>query len=445
MKKGTPDDYVFYRDLNTDFPVAAKADGIYIYDTSGKKYIDGVAGVCVVCIGHNVKEIHVAINKQLEDISFCYHINFANIPQAEFAERIINMAPGYSKVFFLSGGSEANETAMKLAREYHIQTGNPTKYKVIGRWNSYHGNTMGALSMSGHRSRRKHYNPYLLNFPHISACYCYRCPYGKSPSDCDVECALELEKVIKYEGAENISAFIGEPISATYGLTVPPKAYWPTICEICDRHNILLIADEVITGFGRTGKNFAVEHWGLQPDFITAGKGISSGYSPLAAVVINQKVVDGFKKGSGQFGHSFTYIGNPLSCAAGMAVQDYVAKHDLVNRVAAIENYVKNKLNELSELDIVGPINGLGLLWGIEFVANKANKTPFPRDMNIAERIVQLCFDNGLVTLPTVGQADGKLGDAMLLAPPFVIEEEQIDQIVDIIKAAILKVQKEVL
>jgi len=291
MKIGTPGDSVFYRDLNEAFPVAVKADGIYIYDATGQKYIDGVSGVCVVCLGHNVKEILDAINEQFNQICFCYHINFSNKPQAELAEKIIGLAPdGFSKVFFLSGGSEATETAMKLAREYHIQRGNPTKYKVIGRWNSYHGNTMGALSMSGHRHRRKFYDPYLLNFPHISPCYCYRCFFGKEYPDCGIECAWELEKVIKYEGAENISAFIGEPISATFGSPIPPAEYWTIIREICDRYDILLIADEVITGFGRTGKTFCIEHWGVIPDLIATGKGKVSLQENVEANIVGQVI-----------------------------------------------------------------------------------------------------------------------------------------------------------
>ena len=446
MKINTINDYVFYRDLNMEFPIAVKAEGINIYDADGNKYIDGVSGVCVVCLGHNVKEILDAINDQFKKICFCYHINFTNKPQTELAAKIIEMAPeGFTKVFFLSGGSEATETAMKLAREYHIQRGKPTKHKVIGRWNSYHGNTMGALSMSGHRHRRKLYDPYLLNFPHISPCYCYRCFYGKEYPDCGIECARELERVIKYEGKENVSAFIGEPISATFGLPIPPKEYWSIIREICDRHDILLIVDEVITGFGRTGKNFGIEHWGVIPDLIATGKGISSGYTPLAAVIINDKIVDAFKKGTGQFTHSFTYIGNPLSCATGLAVQNFLDKNKLIERVALLEKYVKVKLQKLYNYKIVGAINGKGLLWGIEFVSDRGSKACFPRKMNISEQVVKNCFRNGLSILPTMGLADGIVGDGVLLAPPFVINENEIDQLVEILGDAINAVQNKIL
>jgi len=442
MKIGTPDDSVFYRNLNISFPIAKKAKGIYIFDENNKKYIDGVSGVCVVDIGHNVQEIKEAIIEQFEKICFCYHINFSNQPQAELAEFIIERSPeGFSKVFFLSGGSEATETAMKLAREYHLQRGKVTKYKVIGRWNSYHGNTMGALSMSGHRSRRKNYDPYLLNFGHIVPCYCYRCFCGKSYPNCSIDCAFELERLIKYEGEENISAFIGEPISATFGCKVPPIEYWQIIRKICDKYDILFIADEVITGFGRTGEQLCIQAWDVEPDLIATGKGISSGYTPLAAVLINEKVHSVFKKGTGQFVHSFTYIGNPLSCAIGLAVQKYVDANNLIEKTKNAGKYFGKKLKSLYKHDIVGDIDGKGLLWGIEFVADKKSRANFPRNLEISEKIVDKCFKSGLSILPTVGQADGRDGDSILLAPPFIISENELDEITDIIDHAIQTLQ----
>jgi len=446
IKVGTPEDYVFYRDLSKTYPVAVKGEGVYVYDDSGRKYLDAMGGVCVVCLGHHVNEILATINKQFDDICFCYHKNFSNRPQSELAEHIVSMAPkGFSKVYFVSGGSEATETAMKLARDYHVQRAKPTKYKVIGRWNSYHGNTIGALSMSGDRLRRKFYDPYLLNFPHISPCYCYRCPFGMLYPDCNIQCAWELERVIKYEGPENVSAFIGEPISATFGVPIPPKEYWPIIREICDRYDILLIADEVINGFGRTGKNFAIDHWGVIPDLIATGKGISSGYTPLAAVIIHEKVVDAFEKGTKQFGHSFTYVGNPLSCAIGLAVQKYIAEHRLIERVSQLEEYFRKKIERLNELEMVGQVNGKGLLWGLEFVSSKETRALFPRNRAVSEQVDRACFKKGLITFPTVERADGERGDTLLLAPPFVIEERELDQVVEILGDAIQEVQKEAL
>jgi len=446
-KVGTPEDYVFYRDLKKNFPVAMKGEGVYVYDHSGRKYLDAMGGVCVVCLGHHVKEVLEAINKQFEEICFCYHINFSNRPQSELAEHIITkLAPqGFSKVFFASGGSEATETAMKLAREYHIQRGKPTKYKVIGRWNSYHGNTIGALSMSGHKPRRKLYEPYLLNFPHIFPCYCYRCSFGKVYPDCGIECAWELERVIKYEGPENISAFIGEPISGTFGIPIPPKEYWPIIREICNRYDILLIVDEVITGFGRTGKNFAIDHWGVVPDMIATGKGISSGYTPLAATIIHEKVVEAFMKGTKKCAHSFTFVGNPLSCAIGLAVQRYIEQHRLIDRVAELETYVREKMEQLNEFEIVGTVSGVGFLWGVEFVADKKSRDLFSREMGVSEKVEQACFNKGLIALATVGQGDGERGDSMILAPPYVMKEKELDQMVEILGEAIQDVQKQIL
>jgi len=445
-KTGTPEDYVFYRDLEKTFPVAVKGEGVYVYDNLGRKYLDAMGGVCVVCLGHHVKEVLEAINKQFHEICFCYHLNFSNGPQAELAEHIVTrLAPkGFAKVFFASGGSEATETAMKLAREYHMQRGKPTKYKVIGRWNSYHGNTVGALSMSGHKSRRKLYDPYLLNFPHIPSCYCYRCSFGKVYPGCGIECAWELERVIKYEGPENISAFIGEPISATFGTPIPPKEYWPIVREICDQYDVLLILDEVITGFGRTGKNFGIDHWGVVPDLIATGKGISSGYTPLAAVIVHGKVIDAFMKGTKKCAHSFTFAGNPLSCAIGLTVQRYIERHQLIERVAQLEEYFRERIQQLNELEIVGQVNGKGLLWGLEFVSDKKTRTLFPRNLGVSEKVEKACFEKGLIALATVGQGDGVGGDSMLLAPPYVIKEKELDQVVGILADAIREVQKEV-
>ena len=276
-------DNVFYRNSKKFYPTVDRGEGIYIYDTEGRKYIDGSGGAAVVGIGHGVKEITEALLRQAEKISFAHSSQFTSQPTLELAAQLVQLAPpGLNKVYFLSGGSEAIETSVKIARQYQVERGKPGKYKVISRWTSYHGNTLGALALSGHTGRRRYYLPLIQHTPHVQPAYCYRCPFGLEPEKCALECALDLDKTILYEGPDSVSAFIAEPIvGATAGVLVPPDGYFQKIREICDRHDVLFISDEVMTGMGRTGKNFGIDNWKVKPDMIVAGKGLSSGYTPI--------------------------------------------------------------------------------------------------------------------------------------------------------------------
>jgi len=271
-------DHVFYRVPRKIYPKADRAEGVYIYDTEGKKYIDGSGGAAVVGIGHGIKEITEAMFQQAERISFAHSSHFTSQSAIDLASKLVGLSPkGLNRVYFLSGGSEAVETSIKLARQYQVERGKPHKYKVISRWTSYHGNTLGALALSGHTVRRRYYLPLIQHTPHIVPAYCYRCPFGLRPEKCELECALDLEKTLLYEGPDFVSAFIAEPIvGATAGALVPKDGYFQKIREICDHYDILFIADEVMTGIGRTGKNFGVDHWGVVPDMIVAAKGLSS-------------------------------------------------------------------------------------------------------------------------------------------------------------------------
>ena len=285
MAEARGDDHIFHRILKEHWPRISHGNGVYLIDADGRRFLDACGGVHVVSIGHGVKEVIDAMHDQARKVSFTYH-HFLSEAQIDLAEKISEMTPpGLERVFFVSGGSEATESAIKIARKYHLETGNPGKYKVVTRWQSWHGNTIGALS--GRTSWRVDYVPYLLDFPHIPPPYCYRCPLGKTYPECHVSCAEELERVIHQEGSDSISAFIAEPILGTSaaGLTPPPE-YYPTIREICDRHNILMIVDEVVTGFGRTGANFGINHWDVIPDIMATGKGLSSGYTPIAATIV---------------------------------------------------------------------------------------------------------------------------------------------------------------
>lgn len=426
--------------VNKEYPVIDHASGMYVYDKSGRKYLDCAAGIAVVNIGHAVPEVVEAMHQQAENVCFCYGGMFTSDARTRLAEQIIEMAPkGMDKVFFCSGGSEAMESLVKIARQYHIERGNPSKYKIISRWQSYHGNTIGTLSIGGRPSWRSKYEEYLPKMPHIASCNCYRCPYAQSYPQCKLACAWELERVIKYEGPETVAAFVIEPvIGTTAAATIPPKEYMQTVQEICRKYDVLFCVDEVITGFGRTGTNFAVDHFDVTPDLIGVAKGLGSGYVPIGGVILHKNVVDAFVKGSGQVTHSFTYAGNPLVCATASAVLQYIQDHQLVARSAAMGKLFLEKLKTLEEFPIVGEVRGLGLMLGVELVKDKETKEPFPASMAVSDRIVKYCFERGLIITSGVpGSADGINGEALQIAPPFIITEEQMDEAVSILRDAI--------
>jgi adenosylmethionine-8-amino-7-oxononanoate aminotransferase len=434
---------LFYGDMKKTYRTIDYGKGVYLYDKGGNRYIDAAGGAMVVTIGHGVEEIAQAMSNQARKVSFAYPAQFRNEPQEELSQKLINMAPsGFARVYFSSGGSEANEAAIKITRQYQLERGKPSKYKIVSRWKSYHGGTLATLSIAGRTVSRKPYLPLLSEFPKIPAPYCYRCPYSLDYPRCGIECALELERVIKLEGDEYISAFIAEPIigSTAPGVT-PPKEYYPIIRSICDRYDILFISDEVVMGVGRTGNNFAINHWGVVPDIITIAKGLASGYVPLGATVINERIADAFTKGSGNFNHVFTFAGNPVSCAVGLAVQEYVEKHKLVERAADMGKYLHETASELRAMPIVGDIRGKGLYLGIELVKDKKSKNPFEKDFKVAQSVARKCFENGIIVLAGVGgMVDGVLGDSLVVCPPYTINEEEIDKVIGRIKKSIEEV-----
>jgi adenosylmethionine-8-amino-7-oxononanoate aminotransferase len=439
-------DHVFYRHSRKSYPTAVRGQGIYIYDSTGKRYIDGSAGAAVVGIGHGVKEITEAMVRQAEKISFAHGSQFTSEASIELASKLIRLAPeGMTRVYFLSGGSEAVETAIKLARQYQIERGKPEKYKVISRWTSYHGNTLGALAFSGHTRRRRLYLPLMLHTPHIAPAYCYRCPFSLQPQTCSLECAADLEKTLLYEGPDSVSAFLAEPmVGATAGALIPREGYYQKIREICDRYDVLFISDEVMTGMGRTGKNFGIDHWKVKPDMIAAAKGLSSGYTPMGAVIVKEEIHRVIQEGSGAFVHGHTYSQNPLSAAIGCAVVDYLLKHDLISRSAETGKYFHRALKSLERHSFVGDVRGKGLFGGIEFVKDKKTKEPFDPKLRLNGLIANRAFEKGLITYPGGGGADGIRGDHLLLAPPFIITEEQIDDLVGILDQTFTEVGKEI-
>lgn len=439
-------DRVFYRNPRKKYPTAVRAEGVFIYDQEGRAYLDGSGGAVVVSIGHGVPEVLEAMQSQAARIAFAHGSQFTTEAARELARKIVDLCPpGLDRVYFVSGGSEAVETAVKMARQYQVERGKPEKYKVISRWASYHGNTLGALALSGHTGRRRHYLPLMLHTPHIAPAYCYRCPFGREPTGCSLECAEDLETAILYEGPDSVSAFIAEPVvGATAGALVPKDGYFQRIREICDRYDVLLIVDEVMTGFGRTGRNFAIDHWDVRPDMIVGSKGLASGYSPIYCVVVGDGIHDAIRNGSGVFVHGHTYSQNPLSCAVASAVIDYLRAHDLVNRAAALGGYLMEKLRLLERHPIVGDIRGLGLMAGTEFVRDRRSREPFDPRLRVNQRIAGRAFEKGLITYPGGGGADGVRGDHLLLAPPLVITEEQIDRMVAILDASMAEVGTEI-
>jgi adenosylmethionine-8-amino-7-oxononanoate aminotransferase len=325
-----------------------------------------------------------------------------------------------------SGGSEANETAIKLARQYFLERNEPERFRVVSRRHSYHGSTLGAMAMSGNMARREPYQPLLPEWGHIDPCFCRHCPLGLRFPECALACAEELETLLRDDHEKSIAAFIFEPVvGATLGAAVPPDGYVQRIAEICRSHNVLLIADEVMTGMGRTGKPFAVDHWNVEPDIITFGKGAASGYAPLGGVIVGPRVVEATAQGSGVFQHGFTYQNHPVSMAAGNAVLDALEEQDLFARVPDASHALFAALEPLKQHLHVGDIRGLGLLSAIEFVKDKATGAPFPREENIAGKIFQAAMNEGVLTYPTQGCVDGVNGDHILLAPPFIITAEE--------------------
>jgi adenosylmethionine-8-amino-7-oxononanoate aminotransferase len=349
------------------------------------------------------------------------------------------------RVLLLAGGSEATETALKLARQYHLERGHAGKYRVISRWISYHGNTLGALSMSGRTAWRRDFAPLLLDFPKIPAPYCYRCPYGRTYPGCDVACAQELERTITLEGAGSIAAFIAEPVIGTSAAGVtPPPEYYPRIREICDRHDVLFIADEVINGIGRTGRNFGIDHWGVTPDMITTAKALSSGYAPLAAVILHDKVYDAIAQGSGRTSQGFTYSGHPVSAAVGVAVLRYLKTHDLVAHAARIGGLLLDRLRGLMRFPIVGDVRGTGLIQGVEFVADQAARRPFPPGLEVTRRIVEAVLEEGVMVVPGMsGMIDGVAGDHIQISPPYIFTEADVERLVAALEAAIPRVMRD--
>ena len=443
---------LFPRNFRKTYPEAVRGEGCFIYTSDGRKILDACGGAAVVSIGHGVEQVARAMGEQARNLAYAHSSQFVTHPAAELARRLLELAPpnfrdsedGPGRVYFTSGGSEAAETALKLCRQYFVERGEPGRVGFVSRWQSYHGSTLGALAVSGNIKRRALFEPLLPKWDHIVPCYCYRCPLGLRYPECKVDCAEDLERHLDADSWHQVAAFFVEPLSgATLGAVPPPAEYLPRIAQICQRRNVLLVADEVMTGMGRTGKPFAVQHWGVEPDMILAGKGIASGYAPLGAVIVTGRIARAIERGSGGFLHGFTYGAHPVSTAAGLAVLDYIAEKSLFARVAPAGEELRAALEPLKQLPIVGDVRGLGLLAAVEIVKDKGTREAFPADRGMASRIYDAALARDVLTYPIQGCVDGARGDHILLAPPFVISSDELRFLGDALYEAIAEVFKE--
>jgi len=426
---------VFYREPTHAYPIAVRGEGVYLYDANGKQYLDGSGGAAVSCLGHGNATVIQAVKGQLDSLAFAHTTFFSNVAQEALAAGLASkFGEDDAKVYFLSGGSEANEAAIKLARQYWVAKGEEGKRIFLSRRQSYHGNTLGALSLSGNPGRREVFEPLLQDWPKISPCYAYR---FKRPDESDVDyglrCAAELETEIERLGADNVAAFFAETVTgATMGALPAVEGYFRSIREICDRHHVLLILDEVMSGCGRTGSYFACEQEGIRPDIVTMAKGLGGGYQPIAAALsrgfIQEAVVERFAG----FAHGHTYVGHPATCAAGVAVAQVIEAQDLLANVRKIGDYLRAGLGEaLSEHPFVGDIRGRGLFIGIELVTDRATREPPRAELALPYKLRNLAMENGLICYPAGGTADGRDGVHILLAPPFIYTEAHADELVE--------------
>jgi len=434
------------QDLNRPFPQAARGEGLYLYDRQGKRYIDGCSGALVANCGHGVAEIPRAMTAQAESLAYVYRFHFSSPLAEELAGRYCHLTDRpMARAYFTNSGSEAVEAAVKLARARHLAAGESDRYKIISRWQSYHGITMGALSWSGFTARRADYQPYLNDFVHLPPAYCYRCWFGRRPDTCGLECALALETAILTEGPSTVSAFLAEPVvGSALGAAHPPAGYFQVIRDICDRHGVLFIAEEVMTGAGRTGGTFfASDHFPGRPNLITFGKGAGAGYYPLSGVLIDPETADALVSGRGGFSAGQSYSGHPVGMAAGLAVLDYMDKHDLTARAASMGQYLGQRLKTLLDHPSVGDVRGLGLMWGLEFVRDKTTRETFDPARQFHLRLYRAALENGVIFLPSGGCDRGRAGDLALFGPPLIITREQIDDMVEGFGQALSRVESE--
>lgn len=432
--------HVFPRHTASHPPIAERGNGIYLFDREGKKYLDGSGGAAVSCLGHSDQDVIAAIKAQVDTLAFAHTGFFTSGPAESLADRLIAHAPaGIDRVYLVSGGSEAVESALKLARQYMIEIGQPGRSRFIARKQSYHGNTLGALGTGGNMWRRAPFDPVMVSASHIDPCYDYRLrAEGESEAEYGLRAANLLEEELLRVGPETVIGFLAEPVvGATAGALPAVQGYFKRIREICDQYGILLILDEVMCGMGRTGTLFACEQDGISPDIVTIAKGLGAGYQPIGAMLCSGAIYDAVRDGSGFFQHGHTYVGHPTACAAADVVVTKLTEGGLVDRSARMGAALAQALaDRFGDHPNVGDIRGRGMFRGIELVADRDTKAPFDPDLGVAAKLKKAAFANGLICYPMGGTIDGRLGDHILLAPPFIITDDQIAELVDKLSTA---------
>jgi adenosylmethionine-8-amino-7-oxononanoate aminotransferase len=425
---------VFHRDPRQDYPVAVRGEGAYLLDREGRRYLDASGGAAVSCLGHSDAAVVRAIQDQLAKLPFAHTSFFTNEPLEALADTLIARAPApLEKAYFVSGGSEAIEAALKLARQYYVEKGEPERRHLIGRRQSYHGNTLGALAVGGNAWRRRQFQPLLIEASHVSPCYAYRDQRaGESDAAYGERLAVELEAEILRLGADQVIAFVAETVvGATLGAVPPVVGYFRRVREVCDRYGVLLILDEVMCGMGRCGTLYAFEQEGVVPDLVTVAKGLGAGYQPIGATLVARHIYDAIRAGSGYFQHGHTYLGHAAACAGALAVQRRLHEDGLLAAVAPLGARLEQKLRAaFGGHPHVGDIRGRGLFWGLELVADRASKAPFDPKLRVHARIKQAALQAGLLCYPMGGMLDGVRGDHVLLAPPFIVGERELDELV---------------
>lgn len=439
MTQRYPSSHVFYRRLTRDYPRIVRGDGCYLYDDEGRRYLDGSGGAYVANVGHGVGEIAEALACQAGRVAYVSGSAFTHDAVEEFAAEVARLSPGdLDLVYPLGSGSEAVEAALKLARQYWAESGRRDKHKVLALAPSYHGNTLLALSASSREQYKTYYREWLVQVVRAPAFYPFRCECRGVPPLCPSCTGDAIEAAIVREGAGTVAALIAEPVGgSSSGASVPGPGYWQRVREICDRHEVLLVADEILTGAGRTGTWSALEPYGIVPDIMVLGKGIGGGYVPLSAVVAPRRIVDVLAQGSGALLHAQTFSHHATLCAAGVATIKYLQRHRLIERCAEMGLVLHRRLQELRSLPGVGDVRGRGLLAGIEFVEDKSTARPFPPAARFAESFAATALDLGLIVWPNSGQLEDGTGDLAMLAPPFVIEEDQIEEMVTLFARAV--------
>ena len=436
--------HVFHRDPRNRYPVAVRGDGAYLVDADGKRYLDASGGAAVSCLGHSDRAVIEAIQRQLDVLPYAHTSFFSNGPMEQLADVLVERSAGaFDKVYFVSGGSEAIEAALKLARQYFVERGEAQRRYVIARAQSYHGNTLGALAVGGNPARRRQFEPLLIDATHVSPCYAYRgLESGESEAAYGERLAEELEREIRRLDGDKVMAFVAETVSgATLGAVPPVPGYFRRVREVCDRYGVLLVLDEVMCGMGRCGSLWAFESEGVAPDLVAIAKGLGAGYQPIGAVMVGRHVFDAITAGSGFFQHGHTYLGHAAACAGALAVQKRLHEDGLLARVSSLGKSLSAKLHAaFGAHPHVGDIRGRGLFQGIEIVADRDGKTPFDPRQRVHARIKAEAMRRGLMCYPMGGTIDGALGDHVLLAPPFILEERQLDELVQKLDEALAAV-----